>query len=262
MAIERMLLLIADIGGYTRFMKVHRLSLAHAQNVVAQLLEAVIDGSEGLFEVAKLEGDAVFLYARVPNGREPDLAVFAHKVREIREAFLSKMQDLKVNRACSCDGCVQADQLKLKFVSHVGEAAFQKVRRFVELAGVDVILVHRMLKNSVPVGEYVLMTGPIHDGLAPALQDMAKQVQEDFEGLGETRTHYIDLNDMALVTLPELKPSLWRKAVLLLRANWRSIPYLLGFKKPCEGFRHIDPHVGGLLPEGVSQEPLGEGVRQ
>ena len=39
---ERALLVIADIGGYTRFMKLHRVSLAHAQTVIAMLLEAVI----------------------------------------------------------------------------------------------------------------------------------------------------------------------------------------------------------------------------
>ena len=59
---------------------------------------------------------------------------------------------------CTCDGCTQAGELKLKFVAHVGEVAFQKVKRYTELAGVDVILVHRLLKNSVPIPEYVLMT--------------------------------------------------------------------------------------------------------
>jgi len=33
----------------------------------------------------------------------------------------------------------------------------QKVKRLTELAGVDVIVVHRMLKNAVPVPEYLLI---------------------------------------------------------------------------------------------------------
>ena len=44
-------------------MRVHRVNLAHAQYVVAQLLEAVIDGAESRLELAKLEGDAAFFYA-------------------------------------------------------------------------------------------------------------------------------------------------------------------------------------------------------
>jgi hypothetical protein len=262
MAIERVLMLIADIGGYTRFMNVHRLSLAHAQEVVGRLLDAVIEASDGMFEVAKLEGDAVFLYARLPANREPDLEPFTAKVRLIRQKFLERQQEYGLNRLCTCDGCVQVAQLKLKFVSHLGEAAFQRIRRFNELAGVDVILVHRMLKNSVPVSEYVLMTDPIHDRLAPSLKEVAKHAQEEFEGLGLTQTHYIDLNDVALGTLPEFKPTLLGKIWQWLQLNVRSIPYILGVRKPCQGFRHVDEHVGGLLPPNTSQEPVGEGVRQ
>jgi hypothetical protein len=80
--------------------------------------------------------------------------------------------------------------------------------------------------------------------------------------LGATRAHYLDLNHMALVTLPELKPSWLRKAWLLFRANLRAIPYLLGLKRPCDGFRHLDADVGGVPHALASEEPLGEGVRQ
>ena len=38
-------MLIADIAGYTRFMKFHDTSLAHAQQIVARLLEVVIDAA-------------------------------------------------------------------------------------------------------------------------------------------------------------------------------------------------------------------------
>jgi hypothetical protein len=49
--VTQALLVIADIGGYTRFMKVHRINLAHAQHIVARLLEAVIDGAGRTFYV-------------------------------------------------------------------------------------------------------------------------------------------------------------------------------------------------------------------
>ena len=48
MSIRPALLVIADIGGYTAFMKAHKTSLAHAQDVVARLLEAVIDAAPNL----------------------------------------------------------------------------------------------------------------------------------------------------------------------------------------------------------------------
>src|SRR5437016_6011453 len=98
--------MIADISGYTRFMNVHRLSLSHAQDVVAQLLDSVIGAAGGLFEVAKLEGDAVFLYAKIPAGKEPDLEPFTRRVRQIRESFLARRQRLSIYRLCNCDGCI------------------------------------------------------------------------------------------------------------------------------------------------------------
>ena len=38
---SRALLVIADVGGYTRFMRLHRISIAHAQENVARLLSQV-----------------------------------------------------------------------------------------------------------------------------------------------------------------------------------------------------------------------------
>jgi hypothetical protein len=87
MAIHPTLLLIADIGGYTRFMNLHRTSLAHAQEVVAQLLEAVIDATRGQLKLAKLEGDAAFFYSTYPSGAEPDLGFLAEQSATIFRAF-------------------------------------------------------------------------------------------------------------------------------------------------------------------------------
>ena len=63
------LLVIADIGGYTRFMNLHRTSLAHAQENTSRLLDAIIDAAPGL-ELSGLEGDAAFLYVTDPSASE------------------------------------------------------------------------------------------------------------------------------------------------------------------------------------------------
>jgi len=56
MGSERTLLLIADIGGYTEYLRTHRMSLAHAEVNTARLLEAVIDAA-GDFDLIEIEGD-------------------------------------------------------------------------------------------------------------------------------------------------------------------------------------------------------------
>jgi hypothetical protein len=232
----RAFLLIADIGGYTRFMKVHRINLAHAQYVVAQLLEAVIDGA-GSLKLSKLEGDAAFFYATMKS--DADLLTYARRVADIRRAFLERREELTIDRLCTCDGCVQAGQLNLKFVAHEGEVAFQKIKRHTELAGVDVIFVHRLLKNSVPVQEYVLMSEPVHRGLDSDLKKHAKEIHHELEGFGDSRQYWIDLAEIAVDLPPALAPSGMRKLWAWAKMTWRSIPYFLGLKKACDGFRNL-----------------------
>jgi hypothetical protein len=237
MAIQRSILLIADIGGYTRFMRTHRMSLAHAQEMVASLLEAVIDASRPL-KLAKLEGDAAFLY--VPLERDAQLTSVGQTVADIRRAFLARQQEIATNRLCSCHGCVEVDNLDLKFVAHVGEVAFQKVKRHTELAGVDVILVHRMLKNEVPIREYLLMTDELLRNLEPALGRSAQALLHDFEGIGPTQTHYLDLTQTAADLPPAQRKSLatrwWERIVM----NAKVLPYYLGLKEPCRDFHNVE----------------------
>lgn len=253
----RAFLLIADIGGYTRFMKVHRINLAHAQYVVAQLLEALIDAAGGSLKLAKLEGDAAFFYAKLPDSTSNDAAALerlGRAIADIRRGFLARRDQMATDRVCTCDGCVQAGTLRLKFVAHLGEIAFQRVKRYTELAGVDVILVHRLLKNSVPVPEYVLMSEPVYERIDTALRSHAKPTIEQLEGLGDTPTYFIDMQALA-VTAPEvLRSSLPRRIFGWLRMTWRSLPYFLGWKKACAGFANMG-QVLSLPPESADAIP-------
>jgi Protein of unknown function (DUF2652) len=234
MAIRRAVLLIADIGGYTHYMSWNRTHLAHAQLTVAGLLEAVIDAGKGL-KLAKLEGDAAFFWA--PDGNAKVLV--CERLSRMRQAFLAQRERFKADIACECASCGQLDNLSLKFVVHQGEVAEQKVKRHVELAGVDVILVHRMLKNSVPVVEYVLMTDPVAECLDDTMRGQCKPLVHHFEGIGDTSTHYIDL---ATSEVPDAPPRRSGFARFGKTAKFElvSLPFLLGIKKPAEGFRNLD----------------------
>ncbi|MFE8605566.1 DUF2652 domain-containing protein [Archangium violaceum] len=236
MAIQRALLLIADIGGYTRFLKTHAINLAHAHDMVSQLLEAVIDGAASPLELAKLEGDAAFFYAPLSEDARVDVTPV---VTAIRAAFEHRKELLRIDRSCTCEGCTQVEQLTLKFVVHQGEVAFQRVKRFTELGGVDVIVVHRMLKNSVPIREYVLMTETLARQLAPGLREQALSLQEELEGLGRYTLRYVPLDELPVPAL-SLQPSALRRAVAWTRMTWRSLPYMLKLKQPCTGFRNFD----------------------
>lgn len=242
MAIRRAVLLIADIGGYTNYMHWNRAHLAHAQLTVAQLLESVIDAGKGL-KLAKLEGDAAFFWA--PDGNANVLV--PERLRRMRQSFLARRQRIATDIACDCASCEQLDSLSLKFVAHEGEVAEQKVKRHVELAGVDVILVHRMLKNAVPVPEYVLMTDPVAACLDESTRLLAKPLTHDFDGIGETSTHYIDLATPEAPPAP-LERGYFGRLGMTTKFELSSLPFLLGIKRPADGFRNLGRGTDELLP--------------
>ena len=233
MAIQRAVLVIADIGGYTHFMNWNRMHLAHAQLTVAALLESVIDAGKGL-KLAKLEGDAAFFWA--PGGDAKVLV--CDRLSRMRQSFLTQRERMKKAALCDCASCAQLDSLSLKFVAHQGEVAEQRVKRNVELAGVDVILVHRMLKNQVPVLEYVLMTDAVAQCLDEPVRQLCKPLTHDFEGIGQTPTHYIDLATSEVAPAVSEPGSSGRLAAKL-KIEMSSLPYVLGIKKACAGFRHL-----------------------
>src|SRR2546422_5385501 len=188
MAVQRGLLLIADIAGYTRFMEFHRTDLAHAQDVVARLLEAMIDATSAL-DLVEVEGDAAFMYRPLPGGTGPELVE-----RELGQsvamhgAFNALQQKIACLNNCPCQGCAQVGNLKVKFVAHLGDVAPQRVKRLTRLAGFDVIFVHRMLKNSVPVREYLLMSEPLWERADERLRTGARPLEEELEGVDRKST--------------------------------------------------------------------------
>jgi class 3 adenylate cyclase len=237
-AVQPTLLLIADIAGYTRFMKLHAVSLAHAHDVVSRLIETVIDAAGPELKLAKLEGDAAFVYLPLAEDRAADPAWSAGRVAAIHAAFHRRAADLAANTLCPCDGCQQAGQLKLKLVGHLGEVAVRKVKRMTELAGVDVIIVHRMLKNGVPVPEYLLMTEPFYRRCESQAAPFARACALDIEDLGRSEGWYVDLAEVEAV--PARPLGFGARLARHLRLTWRSLPYFLGRKRACEGFRNLE----------------------
>ena len=226
MAERHALLVIADIGGYTRFMRLHRMSLAHAQENTARLLGAVIDAAPELQLVA-LEGDGAFLCAADGAAlRLGELGVAMHR------AFHAEQQRMYSVNLCVCDGCAQTGQLTVKFVAHVGEVVEQRLKHGTTLAGLDVILVHRMLKNSVPVPKYILMTEAVLSELVPAFRERAEAIEEELEGLGRQQLWFVDVSAIAS-DLPPAAPAPWSERIgYAARLTARTLPRMLGVTRP------------------------------
>jgi len=241
---ERVVLILTDISGYTRFMLANQTAVVHGQMVITKLLEAIIREVEIPLEVKEIEGDAVFLYAVRPDDEaawEETRRLIGRKLVSFFEAFARGILAGSEFALCSCPSCQNIDQLKLKIVVHSGEALFHKVGRFSDLSGVDVILAHRLLKNSVPSDEYVLMTESAYREIEFPSEVEVTRGEEQYEGFGSIRT-YTYLTEGA--SAPEAA------AVDGLYAN-RGRAFATGLRMLAKGYF-------GQIPFLFSRRPAGE----
>src|SRR5256885_441683 len=95
-------------------------------------------------------------------------------------------------------------------------------------AGIDVILVHRLLKNAVPVPEYVLLSEDLYDSGAVG---KAQPVEQELEGLGAVRAYFVDLGEVAEPLPPAEDLSFGRRLGETVSVIGRGMPYLLGLKR-------------------------------
>ncbi|HKP08667.1 MAG TPA: DUF2652 domain-containing protein [Microbacterium sp.] len=231
MTTSRTALLIADIGGYTEYMGSHRLTLAHAEVNTARMLESIVRAARG-FDLVEIEGDGAFL-ARKAGSRAQDatlddilrVAVAMHRAFHLEREYI-------VQNLCPCGGCRQARDLKLKFVAHVGDVATQSISGRSKLVGIDVILVHRLLKNSVGIPEYVLLTEDLYAADTPSLPDAVGEITPELEGIGSVHAYFVDVADLDGVGAAAPQPTLRSRLGSTFSAVGRGFPYMVGTKKP------------------------------
>jgi Protein of unknown function (DUF2652) len=230
MSSARALLLIADIGGYTEYMGTHRMSLAHAEVNTGRLLGTVIDAAPG-FELVEIEGDAAFLYREVDSLDPGELVDDIVRAAAAMHDAFHREREYVVRNLCPCSGCKEAANLKLKFVAHVGEVATQTIRDRIKLVGIDVILVHRLLKNPVTAVEYVLLSEDLYRTGSSVSPELVREVASDLEGIGAVRAFYLDLADLEVPASP---PSVrtWRgRLERTAFAAGAGLPYMLGLRR-------------------------------
>jgi len=177
-------LVIADISGFTSFMRLHALADSHAKQIVVRLLTVLVEHHRSPLRVAELEGDAVFLWGPLER-LEPGVADLNQQLLGFFGAFRREIAALRALPLCVCGACLNVADLRLKQVVHVGEVATERIGQFEKLFGIDVIIVHRMLKNSAGSHEYVLMTDAAHAALGPPGVVEGVPIVEQLDGIGE-----------------------------------------------------------------------------
>jgi len=187
-------LILADISGFTAF--VAGTELEHGAQVTGVLLEAVMRRLSPPLEIQELEGDAVFAIG--PDGALPDGSVLPALLADAFDVFKEEQRKLAQDESCACRACSDVPRLDLKLVVHHGRFVRQTVGGRARVAGPDVILVHRLLKNPVGGSAYLLLTASALErvGVDPVSTGM-QQYFVSYPHLGEVPCFVADLESLA-----------------------------------------------------------------
>jgi len=207
--------LIADISGYTEYLA--NSDIDHGPAIATDLLTRVVDVMRPRFEVNKVEGDAVFSYTT--DGAVDGIALL-EVIDRTYAAFRRRLLSVSQATSCGCPSCGLVPRLDLKLIAHSGSFSRQRIAGRAELVGSDVIIVHRLLKNSLgfagAASGYMLVT----DACVQQLE-----INAQTEGLSGHVEHYPHLGEVkawvgSLQYRLEQQPS-WqsRSPIILQRAG-------------------------------------------
>ncbi len=187
-------LVIGDISGFTAYFA--QTELEHSQEVLAELLELILDHFQPVLTLAKLEGDAVFAHA--PGERLTRGEMLVELLEATYVAFRDKVTRIVHRTTCECNACRAIPMLDLKFMVHYGGYILQDVLGSRELVGSDVNLLHRLTKNHI-VEEtgwkaYTLFTEAALKQMEIEPGEMHAQVEE-YEHLGQVQVYALNLRE-------------------------------------------------------------------
>lgn len=176
-------ILIPDISGFTAFMT--NTELGHASRAINMLIEAILDAVGDEYEVSEVLGDAVLL---IKKGPAPSKREISATCLRIFHAFHYKRKWIAQHTICPCGACQAMIKLSLKFVVHHGPLAEMKVGRFVMQSGAEMIVAHRLLKNSINNNEYLLMTEKLLQQAADSAESVDMEwstASDEYDSIGK-----------------------------------------------------------------------------
>jgi len=176
---------LADIGGYTTFLT--DVGIEHAKEITSHLFNGMFEVDQEAWKVGNVEGDCLFLYS--DTEQSPD-DLFAY-VRQLYVKFRESIEEIASGSTCRCGACDRTGELALKFVVHGGEFDTQQIVGRTELIGSDIVVAHRLLKNTIPAREYALVTIPLAD-VAKASGLDAPQGRDEYGDIGAVDYVYVD----------------------------------------------------------------------
>jgi hypothetical protein len=186
--------ILTDISGYTEFLTASELE--HAHETLQSLFDVQLANIKFPLKISGFRGDAIFIYT--PEACFVNPQSFLETLENLYIVFADTLRQMRFNTTCPCRACQNMGKLDLKMCIHYGEYLIQTLGDRQELLGADVIVPHRMLKNSViektGVKAYALFSEAAADTvhLAELSQPLVPH-SETYEHIGELKMLVYDL---------------------------------------------------------------------
>ena len=118
-----------------------------------------------------------------------------HQVENMSTKFHQHLQFYKRDRICHSGACSPANQHNLKFVYYYGLTTIRKIGIHQKLFGSDLTLAHKLLKNTIPTEDYLLLSAPpqFSDGFEKHDWMIIKDGFYEYPGIGDVPFIYIPL---------------------------------------------------------------------
>jgi hypothetical protein len=181
--------LLADIHGYTAFLS--DVGIEHAKEIIGHLFNRIVALDQDHWEVGNVSGDCLFLYS---DGVCSPAETFTH-LRRVYTSFRESIEEITSGSTCRCGACDRTGTLAIKFVVHAGEFDTQEIAGRRELIGPAIVVAHRLLKNSIAMPEYALMTSSVAE-VANGSGLTAESGRDVYPDVGEQRYAYVDLRPL------------------------------------------------------------------
>src|SRR3954452_25580550 len=131
-AAQRACFLIADISGYTGYLA--DVELDHAQDILADLVGAVVSALRPNFRLAKLDGDAAFTFM---STEAIDGSMLLDPIERCYFGFRRRRRDVRQATLFDCNARVRIPDLAVMYVVHEVSAILQKAAGLQERLGPD-----------------------------------------------------------------------------------------------------------------------------
>ena len=192
MTVQSGFLVAADVTGYTEFLTGSE--LVHSQDIMRGLMKVLTRSLGHPLHIIKYEGDAVLCHA--PDAAFKNTPLLLDVLESTYVAFSDHVFNMKTCTTGECTACGKIKALDLKVFVHHGNYVLEHGAKGLDLAGPDVILLHRLMKNSVKEATgrraYVLAT-------AQALEQLGSPNEftthlEHYEHFGDVACGVADLH--------------------------------------------------------------------